>query len=267
MSPRSVAALLAIAALAFALRFYRLTEVPPGLYLDEASIGVEAHSVLETGRDQTGTRFPVLFKALDDYKHPLYVYGTVATEAALGPTKLAVRLPAALFGTLTVFLIAFLAMELSKDARAGLAAALILAVTPWHIQYSRMAWEAVTLGLTTVLALWLYFLARRRGGAWRFALAGAAFGLVLYSYTPAKLLVPAFLAALAPVVLPVLLIASNTIVEALRTGDRAREALWTSVRPVTATIGHPVMALFVSAVLAMWLYARRRRATRAAGWA
>jgi GntP family gluconate:H+ symporter len=73
---------------------------------------------------------------------------------------------------------------------------------------------------------------------------------------------PAFLAALAPVVLPVLLIASNTIVEALRTGDRARAALWTSVRPVTATIGHPVMALFVSAVLAMWLYARRRRATR-----
>lgn len=198
ISPRrAVLLVLAVAACAFALRFHGLESVPPGLYLDEASIGVEAHSIAETGRDQRGTLAPVLFPALQDYKHPLYVYGAALTVKALGPTRLAVRLPAVIFGTLTVVLVALLAMELAKDPRAGVAAALVLALTPWHIQYSRMAWEAVTLGFTAVLALWLYFLARRRGGAWRFALAGAAFGLALYSYTPAKLLVPALLVALA----------------------------------------------------------------------
>ncbi|AHG89662.1 Gluconate transporter [Gemmatirosa kalamazoonensis] len=78
----------------------------------------------------------------------------------------------------------------------------------------------------------------------------------------AQAALPALLPSLLPVVLPVLLIASNTIVDALRTRDAARAALWAAARPVTATIGHPVTALFVSAVIAMWLYARRRRPTR-----
>ncbi|MEZ0228579.1 MAG: ArnT family glycosyltransferase, partial [Planctomycetota bacterium] len=193
----SLFALLVIVSLAGPLRGFRLDSVPPGFYLDEASIGVEAHTLAETGADSTGTRWPIVFRALQDWKHPLYVYGAAASVKALGPTRTAVRLPAVIFGTLTVLLIGLLALELTGDARAALFAAIVLALSPWHIQYSRMAWEAVTLGFSTVLALWLYFVARRRGGAWRFALAGASFGLVLYSYTPAKLLLPAFLAVLA----------------------------------------------------------------------
>jgi gluconate:H+ symporter, GntP family len=73
---------------------------------------------------------------------------------------------------------------------------------------------------------------------------------------------PGLLPALLPVVLPVLLISSSTIVDALRTGDRSRAALWNAVRPFTSTIGHPIMALLISAAIAMWLYARHRRPTR-----
>jgi 4-amino-4-deoxy-L-arabinose transferase-like glycosyltransferase len=185
-----------IVAAALGLRLYHVDSLPPGLYLDEASIGVEAHALATTGRDSTGERFPVQFRALQDWKHPLYVYATAVAERALGPTVLAVRLPAAVFGALTVLLVALLASELSHDRRAGLLAALVLALTPWHVHYSRMAWEAVTLGFTGVLALWLYLVARRRGGTLRFALAGAVFGLALYSYTPAKLLVPVLVVAL-----------------------------------------------------------------------
>jgi len=72
---------------------------------------------------------------------------------------------------------------------------------------------------------------------------------------------PALVPALLPVVLPVFLISTNTVVDALRTADRAHAALWSAMRPVTSTIGHPVLALLVSAAIAMWLYARRRRPT------
>jgi 4-amino-4-deoxy-L-arabinose transferase-like glycosyltransferase len=198
MGRRSLVVLLGIVALAAALRGFRLDEVPPGFYLDEASVGVEAHSILTTGRDQTGTLLPRIVPALQDWKHPLYIYATVVSEAVLGPTRLAVRLPAAVFGTLTVLLVAFLAFELSRDQRVAILAAFVLAITPWHVHYSRTALsEGITLPFTFVLALWLYLRARRLGDARRFALAGAAFGLVLYSYTAAKLPLPIFLVALA----------------------------------------------------------------------
>lgn len=74
---------------------------------------------------------------------------------------------------------------------------------------------------------------------------------------------PPLIAALLPVVLPVLLISTNTIVDALRTWDSSRAALWTAVRPYTAVIGNPNLALLISAVIAMILYARQRRPNRA----
>jgi 4-amino-4-deoxy-L-arabinose transferase-like glycosyltransferase len=194
MNRRIHVLLLAIAALALALRLAELDDLPPGFYRDECSVGANAWSVAVTGHDLFETEHPLLFRALEDWKHPLSVYGAVASVRALGPTKFAVRLPAAVFGTLAVWLVGLLAFELSNDPRVAVAASLVLALTPWHIQFSRLAWggpEAFTFPI--LLALWLYFLARRRRSTPLFALSGAAFALELYSYAPAKLIVPAFL--------------------------------------------------------------------------
>ncbi len=198
MSPRALA-LAACVTLAAAVRVHRLEEVPPGFYLDEAVCAVEGYSIATSGRDSWGNRFPVLFRGLGDWRHPLHIYSIALSEKVLGPTRFSVRLPEAVFGTLTVLLLALLVTELGGDARVGLVSALVLALTPWHIQQSRMAWEAVFLGFTAVLALLLHARARTRGGAGRFAAAGAGFGLALYSYPPAKLLVPALLAAIAAI--------------------------------------------------------------------
>ena len=191
--------LLAITLLALALRVWHLDLAPPGFYIDEASVGINAQGIASTGRDQFGTAWPALFKALGDWKHPLIVYGAAATVKVLGLSVFSVRLAAALFGGATVLLIALLARELwpgARHTRVGVVAALVLAVMPWHVQYSRLAFESITLGATMVLASCLFLRAQRQGAAWRWCLAGAAFGLALYSYTPAKLLVPAFVCAL-----------------------------------------------------------------------
>lgn len=73
---------------------------------------------------------------------------------------------------------------------------------------------------------------------------------------------PGLVAACTPVVLPVLLIASSTIVDALRTADPARAGVWNALRSVTAVIGNANLALLLSAVLALAVYARHRRPTR-----
>lgn len=74
---------------------------------------------------------------------------------------------------------------------------------------------------------------------------------------------PALLLALLPVVMPVLLISAATIVDALRTWDASRAELWMTLRRFTSVIGNPNLALLLSAGVAMWLYSRQRRPSRA----
>src|SRR3989344_6108180 len=91
-----------IIALASFLRFWNLSNQPPGLTWDEAAIGYNAYSVLKTGKDEFGVRFPLIFKSFGDYKPGLYVYLTVPPVAVFGLSEFAVRFPSALFGTVAV---------------------------------------------------------------------------------------------------------------------------------------------------------------------
>src|SRR3989338_4459229 len=104
--------LIAIVALGFLLRIFKLGEVPVSLSWDEAAIGYNAYSIVQTGKDEYGTAWPLLFKSFNDYKLPGYVYSTALSIKLLGLSDFAVRLPSALFGTLTILAFYFLLRSL-----------------------------------------------------------------------------------------------------------------------------------------------------------
>lgn len=163
--------IICVVILAAALRFYQLGNNPPSLYWEEAAIGYDAYSVLKTGKDWHGNPWPVVaFESFGDWKPSLYFYATVPSIAVFGLNEFAVRFPSAFFGTLTVALVYWLV----KDKRVGLAAALLLAVSPWHLQLSRAGFEA-NLGLfLTVLGYWF----------------SPALALSMYAYHANRLLAP-----------------------------------------------------------------------------
>ncbi|MEK7118952.1 MAG: glycosyl transferase, partial [Patescibacteria group bacterium] len=67
--------LVLIGILAFFLRFYNATQIPPSLSWDEVSIGYNAYSILKTGRDEFGRFLPLdAFVAYGDYKPVLPIY-------------------------------------------------------------------------------------------------------------------------------------------------------------------------------------------------
>jgi len=74
---------------------------------------------------------------------------------------------------------------------------------------------------------------------------------------------PGLALSLAPIVMPVLLISSNTLAVSMSTGPRPHAAFWSALSPYTAIVGNPNMALLLSAAVAMWLYARQRHPSRA----
>ena len=137
--------------LAAFLRFYKLGEVPAGINRDVASSGYNAYSILKIGQDEYGKKFPLYFKSFGDWKMPVYIYSTVPAVAIFGLNEFAVRLPSAIFGLLTVGVIYFLTKEIFKENKSaiGLIASFLLAISPWHIDYSRQAYEP------TLVVFWL----------------------------------------------------------------------------------------------------------------
>ncbi|PJA49330.1 hypothetical protein CO169_02320, partial [Candidatus Shapirobacteria bacterium CG_4_9_14_3_um_filter_39_13] len=149
--------LIIILFLAALLRFYQITNVPPSTQWDETAIGYNAYSILKTGRDEYGQFLPLVFKSFGDYKPGLYIYLTVPSVAIFGLNELAVRIPSALAGIASVWLIYLVSLLLFKKKPLALFISFALAMSPWQMHFSRGGWEA-NLALFLVLLGLLSFL-------------------------------------------------------------------------------------------------------------
>ena len=188
--------LICIVLIGFVLRFYRLGENPPGLNWDEASLGYNAYAILKTGADEYGTQTPLSIRSFDDYKPPLYVYLTVPSVALFGLNAFSVRFVSALLGSLAVVVMYFLTKEITNyelrvTSYLPLLTAGLLAISPWHLQFSRAAYEG-NMGLFFFMLGTYLFLYTLRTGR-RYILSGIVFSLTLYSYHSFRLITPIFL--------------------------------------------------------------------------
>lgn len=171
------------------LRLWDLGGTPIHLTNDEAALGYNAYSILKTGRDEHGAFLPTIFKSFGDWKPGLYVYAAVPGIALFGLNEFAVRFPGAVFGILAVWLVYLVVKELfpqQNNFSLGEIAALFLAISPWHIHFSRGAWEA-GLSLTFTLAGIYFFLRAVKRKDWWFVLSSFFFSLSLITYQGAKL--------------------------------------------------------------------------------
>jgi 4-amino-4-deoxy-L-arabinose transferase-like glycosyltransferase len=138
--------LLLIVLLALVLRLVMLGE--RSLWYDEAFAVLFAEKGLDAMR--YGTLTPVAGGAADI--HPLLYYSTLNIWMNLfGQSVFAVRLWSALLGVATGVLMYLLGRALFTE-RAGLVAALITAIAPFHVQYSQEARMYALLGLLLVAA-------------------------------------------------------------------------------------------------------------------
>ncbi|MCL5070961.1 MAG: glycosyltransferase family 39 protein [Actinobacteria bacterium] len=182
-------ALLCLIGIVLILRFWGLDKVPPHLRNDEAALGYNAYSILQTAKDEHGHFLPILFQSFGDWKPGLYVYLTIPFVAVLGLSEWAVRLPAAISGILGIYLLYHLVWNLFGNRRIAFASAFSLAITPWHIAFSRGAWEA-QVSVTLILA-GLVFLIKSINGKHKYLIASAGFfGLSLLTSHSAKPAIP-----------------------------------------------------------------------------
>ena len=77
--------------------------LPKGLNQDEASAGYEAFSILNEGVDRHNKSFPVQFIAWGSGQNVLYSYIMTIFIAIFGNSVLAIRLPIAIVGCISLF--------------------------------------------------------------------------------------------------------------------------------------------------------------------
>ncbi|MEK7060894.1 MAG: glycosyltransferase family 39 protein [Patescibacteria group bacterium] len=194
MRNKVVIFLLTILVIASILRLWKLGEVPISPDWDEVSLGYNAYSIMQTGRDEYGKFMPVVLRSFDDYKPALYSYLAVPSIYLFGLNVWAVRLPSVIFGVVAVFATFLLVKELFKRNDLALVSSFLLAISPWHIQFSRVAFES-NIGLAiNILAVLFFIKAFKRP----LLLSVSAFlmAINLYAYQSEKVFTPLLLFSL-----------------------------------------------------------------------
>lgn len=139
--------------LATIIRFYNLNNYPVGFHQDEASLGYNAYSLLLTGKDDNNNSFPLYVDMFGDNRPSGYHYLTIIPIMLFGLTEFATRFPGALFGSITVFAIYFLAQVIFKNKGISLLSAFLMGISPWHIVLSRASSEAIVALFLIILGL------------------------------------------------------------------------------------------------------------------
>ncbi|KKS83764.1 MAG: Glycosyl transferase family 39 [Candidatus Gottesmanbacteria bacterium GW2011_GWA1_43_11] len=186
--------LISIIALAFFLRFYELTQNPPGFDWDEASSIYNGYSIAKTGKDEYKEPYPILFRAYDAYVPPVLIYLDAVSVTVFGLNGFAARFPNAILGTASILGLYLLVYVMTENRKFALLSALFLSLSPWHVTYSRVGTFAP---LPIVFIIFgTYFFIRGLTRKWFLLLATLSFMIATLSYFAAYVFVPLFILAL-----------------------------------------------------------------------
>jgi 4-amino-4-deoxy-L-arabinose transferase-like glycosyltransferase len=178
------------------LRFYNLGVIPVGFHRDEAFFGYNAYSLLQTGRDITGDFLPLHLQSFL-YSPAGYSYISIPFIALFGLSEFSVRFASAFFGSLTILVLYFLVRKLFHKYKytdeLSLLSSFFLAISPWHINLSRVATENVFVVFLVMLGIIFYYDWITKKNWWNIGISFICFSFSLFVYQAPRAFLPLFL--------------------------------------------------------------------------
>ena len=185
---KKLIALTIILIIASFLRLYNITELPPGLYPDEAMNGNNALEAISKLPSLDGFK---IFYPENNGREGLFMNTQAVFLMALmpfsggNPEPWMLRFPSAIFGILTVLGVYFLSKELFNK-NIALLSSFFLATSFWHINFSRIGFRAI---MAPFFLTWaVYFLIKSfkflnlKSYVFNAVVGGLFFSLGFYSY-------------------------------------------------------------------------------------
>lgn len=124
-------------------RFYDLGNYPVGFQIDEASLGYNGYSLLQTGKSDEGKLLPLYVDIFGDNRPSGYHFLATIPVFLFGLTEFSTRFPGAFFGLLTIIPVFLLSLFIFNEKKTALFSALLIAIAPWHIVLSRASAETI----------------------------------------------------------------------------------------------------------------------------
>ncbi|MGB9743494.1 MAG: ArnT family glycosyltransferase [Minisyncoccia bacterium] len=179
-----------IIALAAFLRFWRLDQIPPSLWPDEAINANTAVRILETKNWQ-------VFYPENQGREGLFFLLISFSFALFGISIWSFKFIPALAGILTILgqylfskeLCCHLKLDEKKSSLISLLASFFLAISFWHINFSRLGFRVILMPLVLIFSFYFLLHGLRTKKIYHFILAGFIFGLGFYTYTTFRLAV------------------------------------------------------------------------------
>ena len=184
-----------------ALYFHDQKKNPPGFYLDEASIAINALSISRDGVDEFGTPYPFYFRAFGEYKNPVYIYLLAGVFELSYPSVLVARRVSAFACWLGTVFIGVLAWRVTRRRWITIVTFLLAALTPALFEIGRLAFEVALYPLVIALFLVAVHAAAQRA-RWNAGIIAAlvtTLALVEYTYSAGRVLAPLFVLGIAVV--------------------------------------------------------------------
>ncbi len=176
-----VALVVLIISVAIWFRLHHISQMPPGVFIDETNAALDALHTLEGRPDSLfGTGW---FETPNGF-----IYLQTLFFRLFGTTFAAVKLQSLIPGVLTVVALYFLAREMYGPYPALLAAS-FLAFNRWHVNMSRWGWNEVYPPLMQTLSLFFIMRAARKRSLGDWAMGGLVLGLGMYTYLSIRLAV------------------------------------------------------------------------------
>ncbi|MBZ9578654.1 glycosyltransferase family 39 protein [Patescibacteria group bacterium] len=190
MDKKALILLIFILFIAAFFRLWQLDKIPPGLYPDEAIHGNEAIS--NPGK---------VFYPENNGREGLFINLISLSFSIFGISIWSIRIVSAIIGILTVLGLYLLTKELlnyyeNSSRSIALLASFFLAVSFWHVNFSRLGFRAILLPFILVFSFYFLFRGFRRKRISDFITSGIFFGLGFYTYISfrfAILILPAIL--------------------------------------------------------------------------
>jgi len=169
--------LICILLIATIFRFFNLNTAPPGIFQDEAVNTMDALN-----------RPGQVFYQANNGREGLFMNLIAFSFYLLGPSIWSLRIVSAIIGILTVLGTYLLAKQLFKKDFIALLSAFFIAVSFWHVNFSRISFRVIMLPFVFVFFLYFFLKAldnikEKINPIYNFIIAGLFYGLGFYTYT------------------------------------------------------------------------------------
>lgn len=171
---------------------YKIWENPAGLHVDEAGALYDAICISEYGVDRYLYKLPVYFINFGGGQNALYTYLAAIMIKIFGASTLVFRLPSIILSTISMVCLYKIVSE-NNSKKEALFTTFILAVSPWFIMKSRWGLESYLMCSMLTISSFTFIKALNFQKTKMYILSGILFGLTLYTYAIAYLVVPAII--------------------------------------------------------------------------